>query len=276
MFEIIKVLNHNAILVKQNNVIYLALEKGIGFSKKVEDHIELSENTKKYLLQNETKRGNSEELLQRIDTKYVELSSEIIQMAEQTLGKLDHNILLPLADHIAFAIERMKRDMQISNPFANEISLLNPEEYEAALKSKELILEKTGYTFDEEELGYITLHLHCARTSQEVDESMQMAIIIRESIDEIEKRFNTTIDVTSLAYSRLLTHMRYLIARIKNNEKLYLDMGEYVRNQFPLAYEVATDIIKDVARTLNTPVEEIEVGYLAIHIQRICDVNKNN
>lgn len=275
MFEIIKVLNHNSILVRKAGVLYLVLEKGIGFSKKADDMIDLNTEVKKYQLQSETKRGNSEELIERIDTKYIELSNEIMQMAESTLGKLDHNILLPLADHIAFAIERMKRDMKISNPFANEISLLNPEEYEAALKSKDLILEKTGFLFDEEELGYITLHLHSARTNQEVDESMQIAIIIKESIGVIEEKYQTTIDVTSLAYSRLLTHMRYLLARIKNQEKLYLDMGEYVRSQFPLAYEIATDIIKDVARALNTPIEEIEVGYLALHIQRICDINKD-
>lgn len=274
MFEIVKVLNHNAILVKNENGFHLVLEKGVGFAKKVEEQIELSKDTKMYQLQAETKRGNSEELIQRIDTKYLELSSLIIEMAEKTLGKLDHNILLPLADHIAFAVERMKRNMTISNPFTHELSLLNPEEYEAASNAKDLILEKTGYEFDEEELGYITLHLHCARTSQEVDESMQMAILIKESVGEIEERFHTKIDVTSVAYSRLLTHMRYLMARIRNKEKLYLDMGEYVRSQFPMAYEVATDIIKEVARILNTPIEEIEVGYLAIHIQRICEVNK--
>ena len=132
------------------------------------------------------------------------------------------------------------------------------------------------YAMGKEELGYITLHLHSARTNQEVDECMQIAIIMKESIEEIEKRYETTIDVTSLAYSRLLTHMRYLLARIKNQEKLYLDMGEYVKSQFPLAYELATEIIKDVARALDTPIEEIEVGYLALHIQRICDVNRED
>lgn len=274
MFEIVRVLNHNAVLVKQKENLYLVLEKGVGFSRKAEDVIELSSDIKKFQLQSETRRGNSEEIIERLDTKYLEISSEIIEMAEQTLGKLDHNILLPLADHIAFAVERMKKGMTISNPFTHELSLLNPEEYEAALKSKDIILEKTGFEFDEDELGYITLHLHCARTSQEVDESMQMAILIKDSIGEIEDRFNTKIDVTSVAYSRLLTHMRYLIARIKSNEKLYLDMGEYVRSQFPIAYEVATDIIKQVAKIMNTPIEEIEVGYLAIHIQRICEVNK--
>lgn len=274
MFEIVKVLNHNAILVKNKNGFYLVLEKGIGFSKKSEDVVELSSDTKKFQLQAETKRGNSEELIQRIDTAYLELSSLIIEIAEQTLGKLDHNILLPLADHIAFAVERMKKGMTISNPFTHELSLLNPEEYEAACKAKGLILEKTGYEFDAEELGYITLHLHCARTSQEVDKGMQIAILIKDSVEEIEKRFDTKIDVTSVAYSRLLTHMRYLLARIQNKEKLYLDMGEYVRSQFPMAYEVARDIIKEVARLLDTPIEEIEVGYLAIHIQRICEVNK--
>lgn len=271
MYLIEKVLNHNSILVTKNNENYLILEKGIGFQKKANQSITLPSNITMYHLE-DSNRGTSKELIDRIDIKYLEIASCILKQATQMLGTLDQNILLALADHIAFAIERMSQGLKISNPYASEIRLLNPEEYEVALKAKQLIFEETGYEFDEEELGYITLHLHCAKTNEQVDTHMQVAIVVNESLKTIEKEFNKKIDVSSLAYSRLMTHMRYMIARIKKKESLNIDMDDFVKAQFPRAYEVAQDIVVEIAKVLKQKIERVEVGYLALHIQRVCEI----
>ena len=271
MFLIEKVLNHNSILVIKNNKNYLVLEKGIGFQKKANQMVSLTDDMTIYLLE-DSHRGTSKEIIERIDMKFIEIASHILEEAKLALGKLDQNILLALADHIAFAIERMSQGMKISNPYASEIRLLNPEEYEVALKAKQLIFEQTGYEFDEEELGYITLHLHCAKTDEQVNTHMQVAIVVNESLKTIEQQFNKKIDVSSLAYSRLMTHMRYMIARIKNQESLNIGMDEYVKSQFPKAYEVAQEIIVEIAKVLRQKIERVEVGYLALHIQRVCEI----
>lgn len=272
MFKINKVLNHNALLVIKENQEYLLLDKGIGFGKKVSDRVVPTNQGVLYQLQTETSRGTSKSVVDRIDPMFLEIGNEIIQLAQQ-LGEMDRNILLPLSDHIAFAIERIKNGLTISNPFSNEIRLLNPKEYEVALKSRQIIQDKTGYNINEDELGYITLHIHSALTNCKVDKGMQVAIIIKESIEKIEENLNTKIDVSSLAYSRLLTHMKYMLMRIETQEKLNLDMDEYVKTNYPLAYEVAQDIMKRISIILHQPIPAIEIGYLALHIQRICDVN---
>ncbi len=271
MYLIEKVLNHNSILVNNGKVSFLVLEKGIGFQKKANQSIRITNDMTIYRLE-DSNRGTSKELIDRIDVKYLEISSQILEIAKCELGTIDQNILLALADHIAFAIERMMKGLKISNPYASEIKLLNPDEYNVALKAKQLIYEQTGYQFDEEELGYITLHLHCAKTNENVDTHMQVAIVINESLKTIKQRFNKEINTNSLAYSRLMTHMRYMIARIKTKEKLNLDMDEYVKQQFPKAYEVAQEIIIEIAKVLKQKIERVEVGYLALHIQRVCDI----
>lgn len=272
MFAIQKILNHNAILIEKNQKQYLALKKGIGFGAKAGTMIKVDSYEALYLLEESTQRGDSAKLLARIEPLYLEISDEIIRNASELIGELDRSILLPLGDHIAFAIERMKKQMRISNPFANEIRLLNPKEYEAACKAREIILERTGYAFDEEELGYITLHLHCARTSEQVDEGMSQAILLKESVEKIEQAFDATIDYSSLSYGRFMTHMRFMIARIKAHEVLHLDMDEYVRTQFPKAYQLAEEISSDLGRMLHEKVPRVEIGYLALHIQRVCDI----
>lgn len=271
MYLIEKVLNHNSILVSKKKKYCLVLEKGIGFQKKANQIIKLAENVTMYVLE-DSNRGTSKEIIERIDIKYLELANQILELAKQSLGSIDQNILLALADHIAFAIERMSHSLKISNPYASEIRLLNPDEYEVALQARELIFQETGFEFDEEELGYITLHLHCAKTSEQVDTHMKVAIVVNESLKKIESRFQITIDVNSLSYSRLMTHMRYMIARIHKNEILKIDMDEFVKNNFPEAYVVAEEIVIEIAKVLKYKIERVEVGYLALHIQRVCEI----
>lgn len=273
MFEITKILNHNAILVIKDQREYLILDKGIGFGKKVKDQIKNASFEAVYQLQSETKRGNKE-IIEKIDPIFLEVAHQILKHASEKLGNLDHNILLPLSDHIAFAIERIKNGLIISNPFTNEIRMLNPDEYKIASIAKSIIQNRLGYEINEDEIGYITLHLHSAATHEKVDESMKIAMIVQESIKTIEEKLSTSINIHSLAYSRLLTHMKYMLARIKTNEKLNLDMDEYVRTHFPLAYEAAEAIIIQIGKELHRTIPRIEIGYLGLHIQRICDITK--
>lgn len=273
MFKITRILNHNAILVAEDHKEYLILDRGIGFGKKVEDQIANTSFEALYQLQGEAERGGRE-IIEKIDPAFLEIAHQILKHASEKLGSLDHNILLPLSDHIAFAVERIKNGLVISNPFTNEIRMLNPDEYEAASISKAIIQNRLGYEINEDEIGYITLHLHSAATHEKVDESMKVAIIVQESIKTIEEKLNTSINMQSLAYSRLLTHIKYMLARIRTNEKLNLDMDEYVQTHFPLAYETAETILIKIGSQLHHTIPRIEIGYLGLHIQRICDIAK--
>ena len=94
--------------------------------------------------------------------------------------------------------------------------------------------------------------------------------IAKRSADIISDEINIDINVDSLSYSRLLTHLKYLLLRCKMKEKLKIDMNEFTRNNFPVSYSLATGIIKRFEKQLGTVIDESEIGYLAIHIERIC------
>lgn len=74
--------------------------------------------------------------------------------------------------------------------------------------------------------------------------------------------------VASLGYNRLMSHLRYMIARTRKKEQTNLNMGDYARENFPRAYEVAAQVCEDIGRKLKCPVAQEEIGFLAIHIQR--------
>lgn len=271
MYVVVKVLNNNALLAKKDaqNTEYVLVGSGIGFHRKPGESFEDIAGAKIYELQKETDKGPSMAIINSVDPMYLEISNEIIALAQEKFPDLDTNILLPLADHIAFAIERVKNNMDIANPFSNDIRLLFPEEFDIAMAGQSIIEHYCGTKVSEDELGYVTLHIHAARSDEKVDQSMLVAVIVNESIKEIEEECNIKIDVRSLSYSRLLMHMKYMLARLASGEKLNLDMEEYTKTNFPYSYQTAKNICRRIQDVVHKQVPTIEIGYLALHIERI-------
>ena len=190
------------------------------------------------------------EIIQEVNPIFIEVAGRILQLAQARFHEVDKNILLPLADHIAFSIERMKANMDISNPFASEIALLYREEYEVALQGKAIIEEMCGYTINEGEIGYITLHVHSARGEDKVSEAMQTAVIIRDSIEEVERDYGISIDTNSMSYTRLMNHMKFLMLRLQSDEELQMDVGDYVSKQFPYTTKRRRKSVRSCARSI--------------------------
>lgn len=59
------------------------------------------------------------------------------------------------------------------NPFINDIRLLFPDEYEVALEGREVINKFISRMINDDEVGFITLHIHSAISSNQVAESME-------------------------------------------------------------------------------------------------------
>ena len=270
MYTVMKALNNNSVLVQdETGTSMIFLGKGIGFGKKNGDSIACGAGVEVYRFTETNDHGDAMEIIQGVNPLFIEVAGKILKLAQIRFHEVDKNILLPLADHIAFSIERMKADMDISNPFASEIALLYKEEYEVALQGKAIIEEMCGYTINEGEVGYITLHVHSARGEDKVSEAMQTAVIIRDSIEEVERDYNITINTNSMSYTRLMNHMKFLMLRLQVNEELQIDVGDYVSKQFPYAYHTAQKICEELRKVYQKDVPETEIGYLALHIERV-------
>ena len=271
MFRVIKALNHNGVLAIDTDMHneYILLGKGIGFGKKVNERMEAPENTQIYLLQKETDRGSTKEIINNIEPEFLEIASKIIMEAEKKFEKVDKNILCPLADHIAFAIKRIKNNEQISNPLTQDIRALFSEEYEVARKAKDIIKEAEGVEISDDEVGYIALHIHSSLGNEKISQAMETAILVRDCITSIEQNIGKTIDIESLSYNRLMSHIKYMAARTLKGEPIKLDMNDYIKERFPESFEIAEDICRKLGSELNKEIKEVEIGYLAMHIERV-------
>ena len=124
---------------------------------------------------------------------------------------------------------------------------------------------------DEDEVGYIALHIHSAIEDEKVSQAMQVAQAVRECISQIEQEIGRPIDVMSLAYNRLMNHIRYMAARAMKGEKLKVNMNDYMGIKFPNAFRIAEKVCRQVERSLKCRLSEVEIGYLAMHIERVAD-----
>lgn len=269
MFRISKTLNHNAILaISEENRECLILGKGIGFGKRVSEYIDVNGNAAVYSLQETTERGDADKLAKSIDPFMLELADFLLNRAEETFGKIDRNILLPLADHMEFAVRRMERNEEISNPLTADIQVLFHMEYKVAEQIVPVLMEKRNLIIHEDELGYIALHIHAAIEDARVSEAMQTAQAVRECIELLEKETGRKISVTSLSYNRLMNHIRYMVARAIAGEKLKVNMNDYMSVRFPKSFEIARVVCDRTAYNLKREIDEVEIGYLAMHVER--------
>lgn len=271
MFRIVKVLNHNSIIAIDNDAEkeYILLSKGIGFGKKVNERIIPPDNAQVYLIQQETDRGSSKKIISSIDPKFLEITNAIIIEAEKKFGKIDKNILCPLADHIAFAVQRMKNKDVISNPLNAEIKALFSEEYKVAYKAKAIVKDMENIEMSDDEIGYIALHIHSALENEKVSQAMQTAVLVKKCISIIEDNVGKKINIDSLSYNRLMSHIKYMIARALKGETIHLDMNDYIQEKFSKSFILAKYICSKIGLEINKELNDVEIGYLAMHIERV-------
>lgn len=271
MYRISKVLNHNAIIGihTDDNQEYLIMGKGIGFGRKVAERVEARPIDKIYSLHESTTRGDAKELVNVIPPVFLEIANGILTNAEQTFNTLDKNVLFPMADHLAYAVKRIQNREQISNPLTDDIRILFHAEYKAAECIRPILMEKLGVEITDDEIGYVALHIHSAIQDGNISQAMQMAQAVRECISLIEEITGKTIDVQSLSYNRMMNHIRYMVARTLNGEQLKISMNDYMSIKFPRSYQTAQSICDRIAANLKREVDELEIGYLAIHLERV-------
>ena len=214
-------------------------------------------------------RRSSREALVALEDLYG--GEEVLDQAEEEFGKVDRSILFTMADHLDFAVRRIQNGEQISNPLTDDIRIMFYKEYKVAGCIRDLLKEKLGIRIDEHEIGYIALHVHAAIVDENVSQAMEIARTVRECICMVEEETGKSIDVMSLSYNRLMNHVRYMVARAIHGEKLKMSLNDYMFVKFPGPYMTAEKICRKMEKSLKLPIPDIEIGYLAMHLERMMD-----
>lgn len=206
------------------------------------------------------------------------VASDIVAMADKALDcALAGNLVVCLADHLQYALERTGDGIAIENPLSHEVAFVYPREVELGRRGIELVSERMGVNLPESEITSIALHLVNAEvdgmgSSQDMDLVMKSTVILERATQVIEGQLGQQLDRTSYAYVRFAAHLRFLIRRLMRGgckETENSGLFRQAARDFPDAYRCAAGINEYLKRDYNWSCSDEEMLYLMMHVNRL-------
>ena len=254
----------------------ILMGSGIAFNKKPGQLIDARRIEKTFIVDDENLGNKIKKLINQIPEGIFELTDEIITHAIVELNvELDKQIYVSLADHIAFAVKRFKNGITIKNELLNEIRRVHRNEFKVSLWAVDYINKKLDIQLPEDEAGFIALHFVNASYKETTMKSVESTKIIKDILNIIKYYFSIELDEDDLNYDRLLTHLKYFAKRIVNNNKQNINDSGFIKvisTTYPEAYGCAIKIGEYIRSNNNYDVNEDEIVYLTMHIQRVISV----
>lgn len=273
MYTITKILNTNVVLLKKSEKEVVAFGSGIGYNKSKGDLIKDSEISKIYIPLENSSIDNFITFINNVPYKYLELSNEIINSAEEIIGNsLSGNILYTLTDHIYFTIARGNESLDFQNAMYWEFKRFYPKEFQAGLKALEIISDRLNVELPEQEAANITFHIINANVDSNLNtNALQMTRLISNIIKSLRVLVNKNIDENSLHYERLETHIKFFAERYLTNTMLNNDreLLMIVTSRYPQGTTIAKKIKTIIEEIYEQKITDEEIAYLSIHIHRI-------
>lgn len=279
MVTIKKVYNNNVILAFENSskkeVILTGC--GIGFGKKPNDTIDDSKIEKKFVIQDNNFESKVNKLASEIPEEVFAVSSAIIEYAEKNLNTtLDEYIYISLTDHIYFALKRYKENLPIKNELLYELRRIHKKEYEIGKWAIEYINKTFNVNFLIDEAGFIAMHIINANYRESTNKSCLIMNIINQILDIIKNYYSIEFIEDEINFDRLLTHLKFFAKRLidktesidTNNNGLL----EIVKVQYKESYDCVKQINSFIEENYTYKVNDDEVLYLILHINRVISV----
>lgn len=270
---ILKVFNNNSVVAlndKKQDVILTGA--GIGFQRKVGDIVDQNKIEKVYVFQDEQKK-RFEQSLENIPSIYFEMTDKIVHKAEEILETdFSSDIYVAISDHIAFAVKRKEEGVYLPNIILCETKTLYQKEFTVGLWAIEYITKKTGVTLDEDEAGFIALHLVNFSSSNKSNNAIKIVTLTKEVIDIIQRTMKLELSEDSLSYTRISTHLKYLGERIfRNAISSFEDTTSNIRDMLKEDARLAlciNRIVKLIKDRYDYDLSPDEQTYLCIHIKK--------
>ncbi len=272
VYVIKKALNNNIVLCsdEKNENEFIVLGKGIGFNKKPNETVEEDKVEKIYFNKNTEHINQYQKLLPKCSDEIITVVEEVIDMIEKKFNTdYDEYIHIALLDHLNFSVYRYENNINISNIFLEEISVMYDKIYDFSKTLLTYINKRLNVNLPETEIAFITLHIHSALNKQSSQKSVAYAQIINQSINYIEQELNFKIKDKSIEKIRLITHLKFALKRAEEKIQISDEVIGVLSQKYPVAHNIAKGIAKIVNDNYKIKIEKGEVSYLTIHIQNI-------
>ncbi|CAM4518999.1 BglG family transcription antiterminator LicT [Paenibacillus typhae] len=273
--NIIKILNNNvAVTYDKHGQEIIVMGKGIAYQKRIGDPLDEQSIDKIYSLSTKDAFIKFQELLADIPLDYFVVADKVINYAKLTLGKkLNESIYISLSDHLFSAVNRFREGLSLKNALLWDIKRFYPEEYEVGLQALLFIKEMFDIQFDEDEAGFLALHIVNAEDRQESPDIYRVTKTIQEISDIVRYFFQIEFNEQSVSFHRFITHLKFFAQRLisgnlheNENDQDLLDV---IKIKHKRAFQCVEKIEIYLKNNYNHNLTNEEKLYLTVHIQRV-------
>lgn len=228
---------------------------------------------KKFWIQKEKELQHCETLLKELPKMYLTIAEEIFEKTGDTIdNSRSARLLIGLADHISFAVERLEHGISYENHLLWELKAFYPKEFETGLWAVELINESCFVRMPEEEAGNIACHIINAQTKHlEIKDTIQSIQMLKDILRIIKMSFSGKKIHENNCYFSMVTHLQYFIRRVLEKNmmpgKNAMTIGFYIK-KYRDAYHCVEKITSYVESKLKIKITDGEKLYILVHLSR--------
>ena len=269
-----RVLNNNAVLVEDDSGgTAVVLGRAIGYGKRPGDTIDPDAVSERFVPDSATSVDRLAAFLSDVPLEIVRVAREAAELATAQLSvRMSQALVLPMADHLAFAIERSREGEELDYPLRWEVAQLYPRELELGRATLHLVRRRLGVDLPEDEAVAIAMHLVNAQfATAGLGRTLEMTTQLSRILGVIELTMGISIDRGGMAATRFVTHLRYLFVRLSSGAQ-FVGEASGVRAAVQAAHPQSFLCAERIRYLLSVgdqrPTDD-EVTYLALHIARL-------
>lgn len=267
--HIVQVLNNNVVIASNGEgAEVVALGKGLGFHARKGQKLDEHKIEKTYICADEKQ---IEDLLSQVSPLAFEAAGKVCAYAQEQLGcTISANLYLMLADHISFAVERARQGMNLTAPFLVDLQELYSAEYKIGVYAKKCTEELFGISLAEDEAGFICMHFVAMGSQEETPKVKKMIAVTTTALDYIFENYPHSLPKGSIAYRRLVTHIKFFAQRYLDNEEDEITDGELidtVGRTFPEESACIDSLSAKLFEMFGREVFPSEKSYMVLHLR---------
>ena len=275
-----RIINNNILcVIDEKGGESIVTGRGLGFGRKVGQFVDPAAVEKVYRMEDKSVQRRLRELVEQIPLEHLRLTEEMIAEIRKVITQpLNESLLITLADHVSFAIQRKAQGIEFKNPLAGSILCYYPAEYQMGRKCLEMIRDRCGVELNPDEAAFIALHIVNAELNTNMSEMYDITRLIEGVIQVVEYYYRDlgAFDRESLTFHRFVVHLRYFAQRLFQG-KMMTDSGSESDAAFRALiarnckehYKCAQCVAEYIEKTWHQTLSQEELIYLTIHLKRV-------
>jgi beta-glucoside operon transcriptional antiterminator len=272
--EVLKVYNNNVVLASDGGREVVLTGRGLGFRAQRGDRVDEARVQQVFVPDAQHDLEQLSAFLTEIPPEHLAIAAEILEQAQAELGTtFTQSMVIPLADHLSFAVKRVRQHIALEYPLRSEVAHLYPNELRVARQAVALASERTGVQLPPDEAVPIALHfVNALFATDDLSRTVRMTELFRQVFEVLDSAYDRHFDTESINAARFITHLRYFFVRVDTGKQLAENPASFVqsiRTSFPLAYQCAERVKALLELRLETPISPDEVIYLTLHVARL-------